>query len=52
MKHKDQRELIQAKRMREALDDEEASRLQELLEAAQKQEQEKPVYKEGSYEQG
>jgi len=49
--HRDHINAFNAKRAPQDLADEEASHIQELLEAAQKQEQEKPVYKDGSYEQ-
>ena len=46
MNHRDHINAIQAKRLREDLDDEEASRIADLLAAAQRKEHERPVYRE------
>lgn len=44
--HRDHINAVKAKRLREDLDDEESSHIEELLAAAQKQEHDKPVYRE------
>lgn len=44
MNHRDHINAVQFKRLREDLDDEEASRIEALLSAAQQEDREKPVY--------
>jgi hypothetical protein len=46
MNHRDHQAAFNAKRLSEELDDEEASRIADLLAAAQKQTNERPVYRE------
>lgn len=46
--HRDHINAVRAKRLREDLDDEEASRIEALLAAGQKQEHELPVYRESA----
>lgn len=46
MNHRDHINAIQAKRMREDLDDDEASHIEELLAADQQRQNEAPVYRE------
>lgn len=46
MNHRDHINAVKAKRIREVLDDDEASRIADLLEAAQKKDHERPVYRE------
>lgn len=47
MNHRDHINAVKAKRMAEAvLDDDEASRIADLLEAAEKHDHERPVYRE------
>lgn len=46
MNHRDHINAVRAKRLREDLDDEEASRIEALLSAAQQEEHERPVYRE------
>lgn len=44
--HRDHINAVKAKRLREDLDDDEASRIEELLAADQQREHETPVYRE------
>jgi hypothetical protein len=46
MNHRDHQAAIQAKRLREELEDEEAARIADLLAADQQQQQEQPAYRE------
>lgn len=46
MNHRDHQAAFNAKRIHEVLDDDEASRIADLLAAAQKKEHEQPVYRE------
>ena len=46
MNHREQRERINVKRMREDLEDDDASHIEELLAAAQQEEKDSPVYRE------
>lgn len=46
MNHRDHLNAVRAKRLREDLDDEEASRIEALLSAAQQKDRGEPVYRE------
>jgi hypothetical protein len=46
MNHRDHINAVKAKRLCEELDDEEASRIEELLAADQQREHEKPIYQD------
>lgn len=46
MNHRDHINAVRAKRLREDLDDEEASRIEALLSAAQQEKHDEPVYRE------
>lgn len=46
MNHRDHINAVRAKRLREDLDDEEASRIEALLSAAQQEDRDAPVYRE------
>lgn len=46
MNHRDHINAVRAKRLREDLDDEEASRIEALLSAAQQKDRDIPVYRE------
>lgn len=50
MNHRDHKSAIKAKRLREELDDEEASRIEELLAAEQKRELERTPYREALFD--
>lgn len=46
MNHRDHIQALQAKRMREELEDEEAARIADLLAADQQRQKEQPAYRE------